>query len=537
MLVLVMLGAVMPDAQARRQDKDAAPAEKDELVKEFYRFYKPRRDIEEKIAAIRVLENSDPMQATQALVKAFDDPDEAVRNAAVETIGTFRDPACVAFLIENYIVNRKERKLNRILCAVKALGLIGDESAVDSMLLLWRRMKHKDFKKAIGMSLGHLKTERSLPIMTELLKEDDPLLRIIAVDAIAGINNPEALLGDPEEETKEPRETCKQALGRLLVNDSQWQVRAAVINAMRKMRFKEAIQPLIDALRREEGRLRGDAYEALKELTFSQWGDDPDEWQRYWDRVKDKFEMVDLEVVLKAREKRKEQGSRYSEATPRFAGIPTKSRKIVFVVDISRSMETPVTDTARYREMGRDYKTFARLEIVQDELIRTIKNFDATVEFNILAFATNMRWWKKSLVKCNILNKNSAISFIENLQPIGGGANQFKARAGLKTGDSLEAGKTNTYGAFMTALGYNEDGTDIDERKSLNYEVDTIYFLSDGEPTVGKEVDLQKIVTQVTQANENRKVVLNTIAIGDFRKSFLERLAKKNGGIYVDLGK
>ncbi|MFH2001043.1 MAG: HEAT repeat domain-containing protein, partial [Planctomycetota bacterium] len=359
------------DAEAGSQD-----AEPDALVQEFNRFYRSQRPVQERIEAIYVLKNADPFQAVQALCKAFDDLEEKVREVVIETIGSFRDPRCVSYLVENYITNRKEKKLQRIVCAVRALGLIGDESALEPMLLLWRRMKHSDFKMAMGLALGNLKSEKALPILYELLHEEDPLLRVIAVDGIAKINNPEALLTLPEESTESsPR--CKDALVRILEEDSDlfdssWQVRASAIAALRKMRFKEAIQPLIHCLRREEGRLKGDAYEALKELTFSQYGEDPDEWQNYWDRVKDKFEIVDINVVLEARRKSTEQGSRYNIATPSFAGIPTKSRNIIFIVDVSKSMGRPVMDTDRYREAGREYKTYARLEIVKDELIRTI---------------------------------------------------------------------------------------------------------------------------------------------------------------------
>jgi hypothetical protein len=34
-----------------------------------------------------------------------------------------------------------------------------------------------------------------------------------------------------------------------------------------------------------------------------------------------------------------------------------------------------------------------------------------------------------------------------------------------------------------------------------------------------------------------RKVVLHTIAIGEFQKDFMNRLAEDNGGVFVDLGR
>jgi hypothetical protein len=303
------------------------------------------------------------------------------------------------------------------------------------------------------------------------------------------------------------------------------------------MRFKEGIQPLIDRMRQEEGRLRQDAFEALREITFAQWGDDPLEWQKYWDRVKDRFEVPDLNVVMEARKKREQEGGRYSEGTPAFAGIETKSKRIIFVIDVSLSMETEVLETDRFKERGRDYKNFQRLEIVKEELIRTVESFDENVQFNILAFATNLKWWKKDLVTSNILNRNSAVDFVRRLEPIGGGSTGFKVRAGLKANALLKEGMTNTYGALMAALGVDEEYEEDAARRTFNNEVDTIYFLSDGEPTVGTIIDQDEIREAVFRVNKVRKVTLHTIAIGDFRKSFLKHLAQENGGVYVDLGK
>jgi len=37
--------------------------------------------------------------------------------------------------------------------------------------------------------------------------------------------------------------------------------------------------------------------------------------------------------------------------------------------------------------------------------------------------------------------------------------------------------------------------------------------------------------------NELRKVVIHTIAIGEFQKDFMRKIAERNGGVFVDLGK
>jgi hypothetical protein len=41
----------------------------------------------------------------------------------------------------------------------------------------------------------------------------------------------------------------------------------------------------------------------------------------------------------------------------------------------------------------------------------------------------------------------------------------------------------------------------------------------------------------VRVANELRKVVIHTIALGEFQKEFMRTLARENGGVFVDLGR
>ncbi len=403
------------EEQGNQEDQaDQEESMDDELVKEFLRFYTPRRSVREKIEAIYVLKGANSLEATQALVRAFDDREIQIVQVAVETIGTFRDKESVQFLIEKYITNKKEKKEHRIAAAVECLGLMGDESAAEPLLELFKRVKSWEMKRAMGIALGQLKSDRCLPSLALILADKDPTLRVIALEGMARINQPYASITDPKEVEEEGATPvpCYTAIIRVLEKDSNWQVRAAAIEAIQTMRFREGVQPLIDRMRVEEGRLRGDAYDVLKELTFSQYEDDPDQWQKFWDRNKDTFVIPDLTAVLEARRKRDAEGTRYSSPTAEFAGIPTKSRRIIFVIDISGSMETQVTEIERFREGGKDYGTFQRLEIVKKELTETIKSFDGSVNFNILAFATTLKWWKKNLVRSNILNRSSAVDFV-----------------------------------------------------------------------------------------------------------------------------
>jgi hypothetical protein len=86
-------------------------------------------------------------------------------------------------------------------------------------------------------------------------------------------------------------------------------------------------------------------------------------------------------------------------------------------------------------------------------------------------------------------------------------------------------GMTNTYGALEAAFS--------------DKAVDTIYFLSDGNPTTGTTVNHQEILTAVRRWNQGRNVHIYTIGllVGKYGnedheklKSFLKSLASQNGG-------
>jgi len=510
-----LLSAAEPPPLSTAQEGD------DELVMEFKRFYSKDRSVRERIEAILVLDGVNTLEATKVLSEVFDDDDFKVRQAAIDTIGSYDGLGSSQFLIETFLTNKREKNVQRKACAAEALGMMGAVAAVGPLAEAFKKTKDWDLKRAIATALGSIKAEEGIPVLLGLLEDKDPTLRITAIDALGEIRLPELY---------------QDKIFHAMANDSNWQVRAAAIGSARLLRTLECIQPLIDRLREEEGRLRGDAYLVLKDLTFNTYSDDAEQWQKFWDRAKGNYELPDYDKVMAERKKRATEGTRYSDANAQFVGIPTKSKRIIFVIDISGSMETQVVEIDRFRADGKDYASFQRLEIVKTELINTIENLGANVEFNILAFATDLKWWKKRLVGSNILNRNSAKKFVKGLKPLGGALAGFRSRAGISQ-SALEQGKTNTFGALMAALGVPEDSSSRTYDRNLKSDVDTIYFLSDGAPTVGKVIDQDEILAEVKRVNKVRKIVLHTIAIGDFRKTLMKALAKGNNGVYVDLGK
>lgn len=387
------------------------------------------------------------------------------------------------------------------------------------------------------------------PLATETLQKSiadkDWSVRRAALEALAAQNG-DGQLALPLAQDKEPAVRCAalEALARMkselvlaparaALQDEVWQVRASAAAALARVRHKDSIEPLIARMEREEGRLVTDYGAALGAITGRQFGERASAWRQFWTTYAGRFEIPSDAQLAELRAKEAAANAQYHvERATNYHGIATPSRAILFVIDVSGSMENHVVEKERFTDGG--YPSMARIDIVKTELARTIERLEGYVQFNILAFATDVRFWKKSLVTANALNKTGAAEWVSRLEPLGGNSRADLAQAGLTATAGLEAGKTNTYGALVAALGVAGRGT---HDKNYQVAIDTIFFLSDGRPSHGDYVDTDDILREIRSANELRKVVLHTIAIGEFEKDFMRRLAEDSGGTFVDLGK
>jgi HEAT repeat protein len=488
-----------------------------EQLEEFRKFYRPSRSTHEKVEAIHVLEGIDRADVAELLLDASGDPRFPVREAALEVLSGLRSEE-VRALLRKAAGDEKGTKNGRRVGAIEALGRIGDAEALPVLL---KNLQHGDFevRRSSVVALGQLRDPQAVEPIAKALADPEPALRTAALDALGSIRAPEKSL----------------AAMLPMLEAEPWQVRAAAIQAVGRLRVKKAIQPLIDSLRREEGRLREDALAALQNTTTFEYGDEADAWQRWWDGVKDRFQVPSDEELAKRKEAIERNQAKYKTRAADFMGVPTKSRRIVFVVDTSGSMEDLIGDVKNFKLKDRGYKSFMKMDIVKDELSRTIDALEPSVRFNILTFATEVKSWKSGLVAANLVNKAGAVKYVQDLKPIGGASQGFNARAGLSGAAGMSAGKTNTYAALMTALDAGGRGL---YDKHYDSQVDTIYFLSDGVPSTGEYVEKDEILAEVRRVNTLRKLVIHTIAIGEtMQNALLKQLAEQNGGVFVDLGR
>ena len=489
----------------------SAGAQDDEILLEFKRYYKKYKDTPTRIEAVLSLEGCEQPEVVDVLVPLFDTAEPEVGLSVTRVLAQFKT-----------------------------------RPPVERMLVLLAETQSPGAKLGILRAMAQAKYADTQAGLLPLL--GDPLwdVRRRAVQALAALGDPsvaEAIAARCTETEVAVRCAALEGLAQLrselvlapacadLAHES-WQVRASAIAALGSVRHVDSIGPLIERMALEEGRLREDVGAALGKITGKEFGSRLDAWQNFWKTFEGRFTIPTDEELAKLRAVQAQRKEQYQGAPGGVAyhGIETPSQSIVFVIDVSGSMEQEVVNKERFQDGN--YPSWKRIDVIKTELIKTIRALEPYVRFNVIAFATDVKLWKKDLVKANPLNKSSAETWVSRLEAIGGSSKEDLARAGLTGAANLEGGKTNTFAALMAALGV-EEGKEL---RDYETDLDTIFFLSDGRPSHGKFIEPGDVLREVRAVNELRKVVIHTITLGEFEKDFMERLAQENGGTFVDLG-
>ena len=498
-----LLLLLVPVALAVPQDLDT--------VKDFKKFFRKYKETAERVEAVLALEGIEHAVVVDVLLPVLKDKEPLVVSAAVRVLGSFAE----RLPVDHMLARLEKEKHSGVRVGVLRAIAAGGYGALGEPVLACLSDKAWDVRRRAVQALASSGETAHGPALEPLCGDREVAVRCAALDGLSQLRL-ESVLG----------------LARAALTDPSWQVRASAIHALGTVRHRDSIGPLIGRMRIEEGRLVADIASALGSLTGRGFGTRIELWERFWGSYKDRYQIPTDEQLA---ELRRLQAERMAEYKPTggvsYHGIESPTRNVLFVLDVSGSMENEVVEKERFEDG--DYPSYTRIDIVKTELARTIENLESYVQFNVLAFATEVRSWKRKPVRANVLNKSSAGDWVKRLEPLGGASQEELALAGLVGAANLEAGKTNTYGALVAALGAEDEKA----RQDYQLELDTIFFLSDGKPTHGKFVDQNEILREVRKLNELRRVVIHTIALGQFDKLFMKRIALENWGVFVDLGK
>lgn len=131
-------------------------------------------------------------------------------------------------------------------------------------------------------ALGVIKDPRAVEPLIVVLNDKDPLIQRQAVKALGRINDLRALeplIGVLEDREKKPyvRMSAAEALGRMgdssaveplvaALNDQYWDVRGHAAEALGRIRDPSAVEPLIAALKDQDATVRGNAVDGLAKI-------------------------------------------------------------------------------------------------------------------------------------------------------------------------------------------------------------------------------------------------------------------------------
>lgn len=349
--------------------------------------------------------------------------------------------------------------------------------------------------------------ESAEPIEAMMLDMTDPVYVALLMDQLGILNGKDSdwekkLLAYVQDEEVEVRNSALTQLGRdygakhldLLTENlkhADWSTRLASIEGLATLRDKRTIGPIIEQMQSEVGRMKVECANVLFDLTGQPFRAAEKNWLAWWEREGDKADVISLSDLEKARER--EELRRLKQVTnSKFFGIRIISHRVLFIIDVSGSME------AQMRLQFEGDESLTRMAVARRELTTAVRSLERGALFNIITFSSGVDSWLDSGVTgSSEVSRDEAEAFVARLKP---------------------GGATNLYDSIKLAF---EDT-----------EVDTIFILSDGEPTAGEVTNVSTIRKDVAAWNEHRRIEINTIGIGGKLK-ILEWLAEDSGGQHV----
>ena len=278
------------------------------------------------------------------------------------------------------------------------------------------------------------------------------------------------------------------------LDDPNWPVRAAVIRELSRIMRRESIDLLVARLPKEDGRLKDDVALALRALTGQTFLAEPDPWRIWWEKNRAGWAPPAQPMAGDAPAPGQQAGVVY------FYGIQSSSKRAVFCLDISGSMEFSLA--------GQNVKGPPRLDKAKEELLQALNALPEDAQFTIVVYSTDVRTWKGSLQSASAKNKASARKFVEELKP---------------------EGATNIFDALVTSMEIAAPPA-----KGREPGADTIFFMTDGVPTAGRITDPHQIIDEITRRNRVVGLTLHVVGVSKEQNgAFLLNLAKRNGGRYV----
>jgi hypothetical protein len=387
-----------------------------------------------------------------------------------------------------------------LLAGGESLSREDDKSREKSVTALFRAEK-KGRSGARQYSLRLLGSS-GLPEVREsmhsaLLVEEDPLVRVNLIESLL-------LRIPPEGEAK-----LETYLLDIALVESTWLVKACAARSLSELRSRKAIPRLIELLPTESGRTLDEIGRALGSLTGLNFHGNPILWDRWWkENDADYLVPTNGQVLTMQNEREK----KILDGTG-FFGIQSDSKNVLFVLDLSGSMVWSMVPHPGQDDNGANMPhkgERSRLEEAKSALISAVGGMGRDGTFNMIFYASDVWSWKPTMQPMTDKNVKEALESISGLKAVGG---------------------TNIYGALREAMDMAETDT-VDAWAEPK--VDTIFFLSDGQASMGITTNADEILGFVRERNASGHIAIHTVGLSGAQDAYLlGGLARQNDGVYV----
>lgn len=486
--------------------------------------------------------------AADFLKKAFDtDRDVRARAAAMAAVGKCGDPDVIEYVVKKvlqnarkepvfvaqlgrmfesveneqaaaWMVTRMKQKDQSVLAnVVEAVGYGGSPTAVTPLAELIEKTKNAPVKFEALRAIGRCGKSDAIPTLLLYIDDADWRMRMAAAEGLGYTDDPNVI----------------DDLAPLIARHEEPNVVETASEAVALLGTPAAVPPLIKCL--EVGRLRA-RQKARRGLVNIARRDyrmdkdyhvDPNAWGSWWRKIKSGIDPDDPTVS--------------GRDTASYFTFPVHSDRVLFVLDVSGSMEWPNAPRAAGIKPS-DWRG-RRIDLAHSELFGALRalakqnkgripkkgakrrtgdlpyapdenGVEPPTLFKVAVFAGHVAGFPKEPVLATEENVELAIKWLKQQLPRGG---------------------TNTHGALEFALAQDA--------------IDTVFFLSDGVPSVGKIEEPEHILADVRRMNRFRRMTINTVALIVGKASvekalkyedpeemadFMNRIATENYGKFAD---
>jgi hypothetical protein len=279
---------------------------------------------------------------------------------------------------------------------------------------------------------------------------------------------------------------------------------------MADLHVPEVVLPLIERLPLEPGRVREDLLDLLERLTGRDYEMDIEAWRKFIKEAPPDF-LKDGDAVAagtKTVQARASTGIRQHTLGTKYHTIGTLSRRFVLITDLSGSMDSTIPPHA-----GDNSPPLTRLATAQHEIDRLIEGLAPGDSFEMITFNDSAKAWKGRLFPATDTTRRAAQTEVAGWTP---------------------SGNTNLYDALRMAFDMAEKSMDAPAPTDADF--DTLFVLTDGEPSEGVISDKDLLLDYVAERNRTLQLRIHCISLaaGAQARDFLKRLSTLGGGGYVE---